>query len=316
MTPQRFPFLVGCARSGTTLLRAMLDAHPEVAVPGESYFPLWFGRQRARYERPDGVDVEAFLADLTAHSWFRHWNLSDQAVRRALAEKPPADFPAAVRVVYGAYAHHHGKRYYADKTPVFVLHIPTLAQLFPEAVFVHIVRDGRDVALSLLDVGWGPSRFGQAALHWRSRVEAGWRAARCLRPERYHEISYEALVRDPEGVARQLLAFLGLPFDHSMLRYFERAQSLITALPDPEDHRNLSRPPALLRNWREQLAPEQVALFEALAGDTLERAGYETSGQRPPRDTRWQALATKTRWAGTRQYDRVRSTAARTFARG
>src|SRR4051794_27483455 len=154
-----FPFIVGCGRSGTTLVRALLDAHPDLAFPDESFFPVWMGRQRARYETGGGVATEAFTAELLDHKWFRHWGLDAALVRAELQRGKPATFADAVRIAYACYASAKGKPRYGDKTPIFVLHIPMLAELFPEAVFVHVVRDGRDVALSRIAASWGTERI-------------------------------------------------------------------------------------------------------------------------------------------------------------
>src|SRR3954468_16944552 len=79
-----FPFIVGCGRSGTTLLRAMLNAHPAFAIPGESYFPVWFSRDRRRYGHGDSFSIDLFHHDLANHNYFQHWQLPLDDVRSAL----------------------------------------------------------------------------------------------------------------------------------------------------------------------------------------------------------------------------------------
>src|SRR3954447_9662677 len=131
-----FPFIVGCGRSGTTLLRAMLDAHPTFAIPGESYFPVWLSRFPYRYGEGDRFARDRFLSDLFVHEYFVNvWQLPPGKVRRAVDEAKPRDFAEAVRAVYALYAQEQGKPRYGDKTPVFVSHVDRLAKLFPEAVF-------------------------------------------------------------------------------------------------------------------------------------------------------------------------------------
>ncbi len=273
-----FPFIVARGRSGTTLLRAMLDAHPDMAVPNESHFVVQFAKRRARYETPAGLDVERFTRDLLDHWAFRRWELPGRAVLEALVASPPADLPEAIRTVYGAYARNLGKPRYGDKTPSYVLSIDLLARTFQEAVFIHLIRDGRDVALSYLDTDFGSRTLGQAAIYWDRFVRAGRKAGHRLGPERYREIRYEDLVRDPEAVLAELCPFVGLPFDHRMLRYHERADRLVPGLSHQEHHRNLYRPPtAGLRDWRRQLSPRDVAVFETFAGELLDELGYERS---------------------------------------
>jgi hypothetical protein len=273
-----FPFIVGCGRSGTTLVRAMLDAHPDVAVPDESYFPAWFGRHRARYEDGDDFALDRLIRDINSHESRARWGLDADGVAAALRAATPRTFADAVRAYYTYYAHTRGKTRYVDKTPIFVLHIPLLASIFPEAVFVHLVRDGRDVTLSRLETSWGTQRFDHEALQWRSHIERGRRDGRALGPRRYMELHYESLLDDPARAAKQLCEFSCIPFDDRMLHYYERSESLVNAMEYPEEHRNLLRPPTKgLRDWHTELTDTDAEVFDALAGPTLERFGYERS---------------------------------------
>ncbi len=286
-----FPFIVGCGRSGTTLVRALFDSHPQMAVPHESYFVESLARRRARYERPSGFDTRRFAADLLAHPWFHRWALPADEVSSALFRQQPAGYPDAVRVVYALYAHHHGKSRYADKTPNYVLHIPLLAELFPEARFLHLVRDGRDVALSLLEQEWGADSVAAAALYWNRRTQAGRRAGQTLGPERYREVRYEDLIEEPEAVLRPLCPFLGLSFEPEMLHYAERAEELIRPAAFPDQHQRLRLPPTKgLRDWRSQMAPKDVATFEALSGRLLEELRYERAVLQIPVRLRFEAM--------------------------
>lgn len=275
--PERiFPFFVGCGRSGTTLVRAMFDSHPDMAIPDESNFIPRFGRRRRRYERSWGFATAAFLDDLFTQRWFRQAGLSQEATWQAFDSNPPASLPAAIRNLFALYAREHGKKLYGDKTPSYVLHLPLLADLFPEARFVHVLRDGRDVAMSLLEVGFGPRTMAEAAIHWRERVGKGLTYGRQLGPTRYREVRYEDVLEDPAGTIGPLCDFVGLEFDPVMLRYFERADSIVSS--KVYKYRSVRLPPTKqIRDWRTQLPRRDLALFEVLAGDFLEEAGYERS---------------------------------------
>jgi len=307
-----FPFVVGCGRSGTTLVQAMLDAHPDIAVPFESYFPVWFARERSRYEQAGGFAVARFADDVLAHDSFIRWGLDASAVRARLLAAAPTDFAAAVRVCYAAFADAHGKHRYGDKTPIFVMHIPLLARLFPEAVFVHMIRDGRDVALSRTEVAWGTRRFAQEALRWREQIEQGRRDGRALGAARYHELRYESLLDDPEGAARELCAFIAADFDPAMLQYHEQPQRVLESQPFPSEHQNLRRPPTKgMRSWRGELTPEQIALFDSLAGPTLQRFGYAMGGAAASPRVRLDALGARAEYTAREQYRRGKSAAWR-----
>jgi hypothetical protein len=273
-----FPFFVGRGRSGTTLLRAMFDAHPDMAVPDESHFVVTLGHRRSEFEEQGGFNSELFVDHLFGRPAFKLWGLDRDEVLADFDRAKPVDYPAAIRALYGSYARHQGKSRYADKTPIYVLHIDFLSRLFPEAKFVHIIRDGRDVALSYLDVQWGPQSVEEAAIYWKRFVRSGRRAGAALGPSRYTEVHYERLLEDPEGVVRDLCAFLDVEFSDQMLRYFERADQVAGAMNNPDARKGLYLPPTKgLRDWRRDMSPRDRAVFGMLAGDLIDELDYERS---------------------------------------
>src|SRR3954468_21460739 len=187
-----FPVVLGCVRSGTTVLRALLDSHPDLAVPPESYFVIPALQARDRYERPAGLDLDRLLADVGTERSYPDWHL-DPAGLDEVRDAAPASVPDAVLALYRAYAHQQGKARAGDKTPLHLLHVHLLATSFPTARFLHIVRDGRDVVPSILDMAFGPDRFAEGVLFWQRRVEQGRAAGARLGPGRYREIRYEEL---------------------------------------------------------------------------------------------------------------------------
>lgn len=272
--PPVFAFFVGCGRSGTSLLRAIFDSHPDVNVPRDTYFILNLAERRRHYERDGSFDVESFLADLGDQYDFRRWPITFEEIAADVRARPPADYPNAIRQIFRLCASHQGKTRYANKSPVHVRGLPTLGELFPEARFVHIIRDGRDVALSYLDVDFGPSSVEGGAMRWRRHVTSGRKAGRSLGPARYREVRYEKILDEPEVAIRDLCAFLEIPFDERMLRYYERTDDLYAGGP-PKHHRNLAKPPTKgMRDWRRQMEASDVATFESIAGDLLEELGY------------------------------------------
>lgn len=277
-----FPFVVGRGRSGTTLVRSFLDSHPDVAIPDETHFILPLAAKRRLYERADGFSVETFLRELRAQQGFKALDLTPEEARSALESSPPSTCADAIRALFSQYARQRAKPRYGDKTPIHVLNLGPLAELFGEARFVHIIRDGRDVALSYLDVSWGAATVEEAAVLWRRAVRAGRRSGQRLGPTRYLEIRYERLIDETEDVVASLCAFLELEFDARMLRYPERAHEVAGRMGAPETRRNLYLPPTRgLRDWRSQMAPDELARFEVLAGDLLEELGYERGARRP-----------------------------------
>lgn len=263
-------FVVGCGRSGTTLLRLMLDAHPLLAIPGESHFIP------SAYEASRRNPGAAGLADMIQRSeHVQRWALDPALLQARLDQADPSDVRAVIEAFYLVYADMHAAKRWGDKTPKYVLHLPLLIELFPDARFIHLIRDGRSVGLSYLELGRYPRTLEEAALRWVRWVNAGREAGRAMGP-RYTEVSYERLVSDPAATLVSLCGFVGLPFNDRMLRYHETAEERLEAGSMTIHQQGVKNAPTEgLRDWRVQMRPEQVRRFEAIAGDTLTELGYE-----------------------------------------
>ena len=291
MTDVPFPYIVGVDRSGTTLLRAMLASHPDLAIPDEANFRLKLSVKPERYEQANGIDLVALVSDLFADRMFRTWGLSEEEVRTALRAAAPRTLSDAMRALFLHAARQEGKTRYGDKTPQAVMVMPRLSRLFPEARFIHIIRDGRDVALSHINTEGFISSAGEVAIRRKTIIERGQSNGLILGPERYRGVRYEQLVERPDAVLQSLCAYIELDFHASMLRYFERPLEVLGATQHGIGfHTSLYKPPTKgLRNWRDQMKAPDLEIFEAIAGDLLERLGYGRSAPRSNIRTRVRA---------------------------
>jgi len=255
----------------------MLDRSSQLAVPDESYFiPQLADRHRGR------VDADGFVDDLRRVGTVREWDVDPDEVRARL--RPTMSAGEAIGAVYETYAAARGKTRWGDKTPMYMQHLGLLERLFPDALYVHLVRDGRDAAASFLQMpagivteSWGhPRSVADFACQWGTEIRAAQALGRRVGPGRYLELRYEQLVESPEDVLGQICSFAGLPWEPSMLDYATEVD--VSARPHQQ---NLKRPPTTgLRNWRTELAPGDVAGFEELAGDVLAELGYELADPR------------------------------------
>jgi hypothetical protein len=273
--PDAPPLIVlGVRRSGTTLLRVMLDRNRALAVPDESYFvPQLARRHRGR------VDPGAFVDDLRRLPTLVEWGLSPDAVSARLREGMTTG--EAIVAVFDAYAAERGKTRWGDKTPLYMQYLPLLERLFPAAAYVHLVRDGRDAAMSFLEVpagimtaGWGHPRDAAGfAAQWATEVRAARAVGERVGAERYLEVRYEALVASPGEELRRICDFADLEYDDAMLGYVGQTESA-----RKEHQRRLDEPPRVgVRDWRTEMPPEDVAAFESIAGDLLRDLGYDVS---------------------------------------
>ena len=287
--PPPAPFVVGATRSGTTLLRLMLDAHPELAIPSETHFIPELIAAREKH----GASRERMLELLTSHRRWGDFGLDPDELAARWAAIEPLTGADAVRAFFHLYGEKQGKPdRWGDKTPGYVKLMRPIQTFLPEARFIHLIRDGRDVALSVLRQPWGPRTIEAAAEKWRSRVLRG----RAQQPylAHYIEVKFEDLVLDTERELRRVCEFAELEFHPAMLGYHERAAERLRekarALPRVHgeaqsaerrlaSHAKTFEPPnpAMIGTWRERMDPADRSAFEALAGDLLAELGYDVA---------------------------------------
>jgi Sulfotransferase family len=285
-----YAFIVGCPRSGTTLLRRMLDANREIAITRETH---WIPKRLESRTgvRPDGRVAPGLLSSLLNDHRFRRMGLDEGELRSLVHEEPPPTYAAFVSAVFDLYGRAQSKALVGDKTPSYVTRIPMLHGLWPSARFVHLIRDGRDVVLSLLAwkrtklpsriPGWREQPVIAAALFWDRRVRLGVESGRGLGDRHYHEMRYESLITRPAEESARLCEFLGVPYDDAMLRFHEGRERHQPGLSAKKAWRPIT--PGL-RDWRSEMGPRDVERFEAAAGELLEELGYRRAVARPRRD--------------------------------
>lgn len=290
-------FVVGMNRSGTTLLRMMLDAHPQLTIPPETHFvPDLIKATRGG----DATAEDALAAMKSAREW-GDFGFSDEEMLARLRALPKVKPGPAVRTFYDAYMEQQGKPRWGEKTPTYVQKMKLIQRALPEARFVHVIRDGRDVALSVLDRTVRDLTASDVARRWQRKIIKAREDSPNL--EHYTEIRYEDLILETEPVLRRVCEFIELPWDDAMLAYHERSgerlQEMARALPGDgraqelsverrmETHAMTTKPPSADRvaRWRAQMGAEQRAEFEAVAGELLTELGYPVGADAVARAT-------------------------------
>ena len=261
------------------MLQRILDAHPEMACTYDTHFIIPI-LKRLEIGADPSVD-EDIIERVTTHPRFDRLKISVAEARELAARS--AHFSEWIAEMYRLFAEQHGKRFAIDKSPGHCRHLPRLHAVFPETRIVHLLRDGRDVTLSVLDWGRkGPARLGLfdrepvavCALWWRYDIAKGCADGRRLGASHYLELRYEELVADPPRAAQELAQFLDVRYAPEMVQYHrgrERQAAHLSA------KAAWAPPTAGLRDWRTQLSERDLAVFEALAGEQLIQAGYELS---------------------------------------
>lgn len=284
-------FVVGSPRSGTTLLRMMLDSHSQLAIPPETGFIphalRWMPGTNTN--RPSAFCEKLINFPSNAPAWL-DYGISRSELFSGLQALAPFRLDEAIRCFYKLYAARFGKTRWGDKTPHYGLYAPAIQQILPEACFVHIIRDGRDVALSLRNLWFAPGTdMSRLARLWCRDVRlTRKRSARC---RRYIEIRYESLVREPEREIRRVCEFIELDYDPAMMRYHERAperlgehtarirkdgRTLATVAVRLEQQKLAAHPPDTSRisRWKTEMDAHERTEYEAVAGPLLAALGY------------------------------------------
>jgi hypothetical protein len=284
-------FIVGNDRSGTTMLRLIVDRGADAAVPPESMFLTDFAAAFDAGGPRDEHAAAQLMHEVWEHPKVRLWELPPQApaVPAGLTGQDAYRFIAAAP--FEAYAARHGKRRWGDKTPHYLHHVDDLLRLWPGARFVVLVRDGRDVALSLRRMPFGPNNAWAAAQWWARGIRAGSRAQR-EHPGAVLTVRYEDLAWRPEAEVRRLCEFLGLDYAEDMLALEHVDPARIVPdqaawFPTLFDGINTSA----VGRWQREMSRRDQRIFAALAGSELEQLGYDIGAEaaRPvsARQARW-----------------------------
>jgi hypothetical protein len=268
-------FIVGNDRSGTTMLRLIIDRGPEAAVPPESMFLTDLEPELDAGEPRDAAAAAELMRRVWEHPKVRLWELgaAPPAVPAGLVGDDAYRFIAAAP--FEAYAAGEGKPRWGDKTPHYVHHVDHLLRLWPGARFVVLVRDGRDVALSLRRMPFGPNNAWAAAQWWARGIRAGARAERD-HPEAVITVRYEDLAERPAEQVRRVCDFLGLSYSDDMLALEHVDPARIVPdqaawFPTLFDGINTSA----VGRWRREMGARDRRIFAALAGAELAQLGYE-----------------------------------------
>lgn len=281
------PIIVASTRSGTTLLRLMLDAHPDLSIPPETHFiGALFNLQG------DSSSLrENFHRIVTTHERWADFHLSPIDLYENLEKIEPFTISDGIRCFYYMYAARFNKKRWGDKIPPYILCMNDIQTLLPEARFIHLIRDGRDVALSMRNLWWGPGAdMKRQASHWLGWIREARQQAQFL--NYYIEVYYEDLIRNTEKVLREICAFIEIPYDKAMLGYYRTAASRLDEFGDrhsPDGYtytkqqrlsvfKYTSEPPNVSRveRWRREMSEGDRAKFEAVAGSMLRDLGYDT----------------------------------------
>jgi LPS sulfotransferase NodH len=265
--------IIGAQRSGTSLLTRILNQHPSLAVPPESFFFNTFVPLLKYYgDLQLESNLVRFIDDVLATPKIDEWSTRptrDQILERIRSRNAAGVFVALME----SWAVNQGKTTWGEKTPHHVFYWPQIREGLPGIPLVHIIRDGRDVALGLVRARFGPKSVYAAAQRWRQWLAAIDEIREVTPADLYHQVTYEDLLLDPQQTIGGICRFLGLEFDTRMLE-FHQDQSRYSGY--AEDHANLNKPLLTdkVAGWRRNMRPADIRVFEAICSEQLKQYGY------------------------------------------
>jgi len=277
-------FIVGASRSGTTLLRLILAGHSRLHIPPETWFlrPLFEQLPLTGPLTPGQVSEAVKIM-------VEHYRWPDMEI-------PAEDFarwvsaltgPRLVDIVNLVYRHHldkAGKPRFGDKTPNYIDMVPEISEFYPDARFIHLIRDGRDVAISHIDADW-VRYYKPHGFPWTRAIEKRREYRSSIYDSRIMDVRYEDLVSEPETTVRKICEFLGETFEPTMLEY--RSRSNLVPERERGIHRKLDEPMArdAISVWQRKLRPWECFAIESCLYNDLLQLGYglrfSSPGARP-----------------------------------
>jgi hypothetical protein len=265
----------------------MVNAHPEIAITPETH---WIPRlTKKRWGVKRGLVTPELIARLFEHPGFVALSIGREELVKLMGTGEPITYSSFVSGIFDLYGKAQGKRLVGDKTPGYLRRIKALHTLWPRARFVHLIRDGRDVCLSMANRplehpkpgvfdSWAEHPVPTAALWWELNVRPGREAGKTLGPELYYEIRYESLTSNPLEECAKLCSFLGVRYDDLMLRFHE---GRIGTKAEPGGKPAWQPIASGLRDWKSQMPAADIEQFEAAAGELLEELGYARAVPHP-----------------------------------
>jgi hypothetical protein len=284
MTPENSPkpfFVFGSPRSGTSLLSRMLGHHENLVVPPESLLFKMFWSFKSNYGDLSITSNQLkLLKDMMATRIIGYWSPKPDFERVVSLIKRPG-FGGVVEALIISYGQDKEIKFWGEKSPGHAFFWPQIRSCFPEAKVVHIVRDGRDTAISFRKARMGPKTYYAAAKYWVNYLEAMDRVQSNCSPDNFIEVRYEDLLHHPEQTLNDVCTFLGVSYSVRMLRFHEEKSPYRT---DARNTANLQKP--LMKNnlekWRASMSKSELREFESVASIYLSRYDYVPAWHGPP----------------------------------
>lgn len=267
-------FITGSGRNGTTMLGSMLGSHPDyVAVP-ECQFKIPLIK-KIDWAKNSLDQINHAFQLLENEFTYKIWVLDvskEQFLQTGLSFTCRNLIEWFVLQYNIQNRHRSNPKVWIDHDPQSILQADTILEHFPEAKFIHLVRDGRAVATSVMPLDWGPNTVEHSAYFWKNSVTHGLNMENKHGSEKIIRVMYEDILKNPEKILREICDKLGLEYVDLMVE--GRGFSVLDYT--KHQHALVGQPPVLnkINEWEKKLTKRQIEIFENIAGDVLKDLGY------------------------------------------
>ena len=284
-------FIIGNPRSGTSLFRLLLTCHPNIIIPPESSFMIWWYDKYGDWSKEDVLSsrLDKFLIDLLGSKKIEFWKLDKEVLTEQILKETPANYTELMDVIYWTYVRRETgpTLFWGDKNNYYLGHVDSLLKLYPKAKFIHIIRDGRDVATSYMGLNKIkhtskyaprlPNEIREIAKDWNNNIKKIHVSFQKLPETQRLEVKYESLADKPVEFLEKICAFLNISYSSEMLNFYEKNQQKSL---EPEEFnswkkRNLKNiDTSAVGKYKTQLSKEEISNFEEIAHEVLKLYNY------------------------------------------
>lgn len=278
-------FIIGNPRSGTSLLRIMLHNHSQIGIPPESHFFLWL---EEKYQNWSLNQLESYLTDLYNSTKFETWQINKTDLKSFILEYEPQSYAQLNSLVYYFYSREKNKhiQYWGDKNKLWKEKLTTTLNYYPNARYIHLIRDGRDVACSFRELGAKkmesryapklPTDISQIAEKWHTNISTIYNFQKRLNPQNTITIRYEDLLMNTESELKKICTFLKINFESNMLLFYLNKKEEIEPTEFYQWKEKLTSPPDVnnIGKYKEQLTKEEIEIFDSIAKNELKTFNY------------------------------------------
>ncbi len=283
-------YILGNPRSGTSLFRLMLNQHSQVVAPPESGFALWWYAKYKNWAITDNSNleqVERFVHDVSTSKKIETWELDYEYLTALIQREQPKNYSDLICLVYCSYHKELDIKVIADKNNYYIKHLEELPLIWPDARYIHVLRDGRDVACSYLDMTqistaspYKPqlnTNIAEIAKEWSANCRNIIDVEKKL-GSKVLTVKFEDLINSSVEILNEVCAFLDIPFESKMLQYYEQESPKLTEPAQTFDWKAKTKEkpdPSRVGRYRKDLTPKQVECFNQEAGEMLRFFNYE-----------------------------------------